>query len=115
LLLPPPATPAPLTLQLQQQHIIAVEGIVPTLQNIVATVNLDCQLNLKVIALHARNAEYNPEHFAAVIMRIHDPKTTALIFASGKTVVTGAKSEDSSRLASRKYVHIIEKLGLDGK
>lgn len=36
-------------------------GIVPTLQNIVATVNLDCRLDLKTIALHARNAEYNPK------------------------------------------------------
>jgi hypothetical protein len=71
-------------------------------RNIVATVNLDCRLDLKTIALHARNAEYNPKRFAAVIMRIRDPKTTALIFASGKMVVTGAKSEDDSRLASRK-------------
>jgi TATA-box binding protein (TBP) (component of TFIID and TFIIIB) len=55
-------------------------------------VNLDCRLDLKTIALHARNAEYNPKRFAAVIMRIRDPKTTALIFASGKMVVTGAKS-----------------------
>ena len=54
-----PTTPAPLTLE--QQHITAVEGIVPTLQNIVATVNLDCRLDLKTIALHARNAEYNPK------------------------------------------------------
>jgi len=108
-----PATPAPLTLE--QQHITAVEGIVPTLQNIVATVNLDCRLDLKTIALHARNAEYNPKRFAAVIMRIRDPKTTALIFASGKMVVTGAKSEDDSRLASRKYARIIQKLGFDAK
>lgn len=36
-------------------------GIVPTLQNIVATVNLGCLLDLKNIALHARNAEYNPK------------------------------------------------------
>ncbi|PBK64555.1 hypothetical protein ARMSODRAFT_467360 [Armillaria solidipes] len=56
---PAPATPIPLTLE--QQHITAVEGIVPTLQNIVATVNLDCRLDLKTIALHARNAEYNPK------------------------------------------------------
>jgi len=54
-----PSTPAALTLE--QQHITAVEGIVPTLQNIVATVNLDCRLDLKTIALHARNAEYNPK------------------------------------------------------
>jgi len=102
-------------LTLEQQHITAVEGIVPTLQNIVATVNLDCKLDLKTIALHARNAEYNPKRFAAVIMRIREPKTTALIFASGKMVVTGAKSEDDSRLASRKYARIVQKLGFDAK
>ncbi|KAJ4293910.1 TATA-binding protein (TBP) [Collariella sp. IMI 366227] len=90
-------------------------GITPTLQNIVATVNLDCRLDLKTIALHARNAEYNPKRFAAVIMRIREPKTTALIFASGKMVVTGAKSEDDSKLASRKYARIIQKLGFNAK
>ncbi|KAL9940575.1 hypothetical protein V8E36_000063 [Tilletia maclaganii] len=90
-------------------------GIVPTLQNIVATVNLDVRLDLKTIALHARNAEYNPKRFAAVIMRIREPKTTALIFASGKMVVTGAKSEDDSRLASRKYARIIQKVGFEAK
>ncbi|RMD41501.1 hypothetical protein DV735_g3614, partial [Chaetothyriales sp. CBS 134920] len=90
-------------------------GLIPTLQNIVATVNLDCRLDLKTIALHARNAEYNPKRFAAVIMRIRDPKTTALIFASGKMVVTGAKSEDDSKLASRKYARIIQKLGFNAK
>lgn len=48
-------------------------------------------------------------------MRIRDPKTTALIFASGKMVVTGAKSEDDSRLASRKYARIIQKLGFNAR
>ncbi|CCG21572.1 Tbp1 transcription initiation factor [Candida orthopsilosis Co 90-125] len=99
----------------QQEDDGATSGIVPTLQNIVATVNLDCRLDLKTIALHARNAEYNPKRFAAVIMRIRDPKTTALIFASGKMVVTGAKSEDDSKLASRKYARIIQKLGFNAK
>jgi transcription initiation factor TFIID TATA-box-binding protein len=31
------------------------------IRNIVATVNLDCRLDLKTIAMHARNAEYNPK------------------------------------------------------
>ncbi|MBA0668702.1 hypothetical protein Goklo_001589 [Gossypium klotzschianum] len=35
-------------------------------------------------------------------MRIREPKTTALIFASGKMVCTGAKSEQQSKLAARK-------------
>jgi len=90
-------------------------GIVPTLQNVVATVNLGCRLDLKEIALHARNAEYNPKRFAAVIMRIRDPKTTALIFASGKMVCTGAKSEDDSKTAARKYAKIVTKLGFAAK
>ncbi|CAI5472974.1 unnamed protein product [Closterium sp. Yama58-4] len=88
-------------------------GIVPVLQNIVSTVNMDCRLDLKEIALRARNAEYNPKRFAAVIIRIREPKTTALVFASGKMVCTGAKSEEQSRLAARKYARIIQKLGND--
>lgn len=53
------------------------------------------------------------QRFAAVIMRIRDPKTTALIFASGKMVCTGAKSEDHSKLAARKVIansHIVSSL-----
>lgn len=88
-------------------------GIVPMIQNVVATTNLGVQLELKRIALRARNAEYNPKRFAAVIMRIREPKTTALIFSSGKIVVTGAKSEKESSRASRKYAKIVYKLGYD--
>ena len=78
------------------------------IRNIVSTVNLDCPLNLKDIALQARNAEYNPRRFAAVVMRLRKPKTTALVFASGKMVCTGAKTENESRIAARKYARIIQ-------
>ena len=87
----------------------------PILQNTVSTVNLDCTLDLRAIALHARNAEYNPKRFAAVIMRIKEPKTTALIFSSGKIVCTGAKTQQHSHLAARKYAKIVQKLGFDVK
>ena len=80
-------------------------------RNIVSTVNLGCPLELKSIALRARNAEYNPKRFAAVIMRIRNPRTTALIFSSGKMVCTGAKSEEDSIQAARRYARVIQKLG----
>jgi hypothetical protein len=65
------------------------------------------------------------QRFAAVIMRIREPKTTALIFSSGKVrplfsahlvsnvcapqmVCTGAKTEHDSRLAARKYARIVQ-------
>jgi len=101
-----PAPPTPGVLQ-------PSTDIVPQLQNIVSTVNMCCRLDLKKIALHARNAEYNPKRFAAVIMRIREPRTTALIFTSGKMVCTGAKSEEDSRLAARKYARIVQKLGFE--
>ncbi|XP_074311062.1 TATA-box-binding protein 2-like [Silene latifolia] len=84
---------------------------VPTIQNIVSTVNLGCKLDLISIALHARNAEYNHKRFSAVIMRIREPRTTALIFASGKLVCTGAKSEADSKIAARKFARIVQKCG----
>ncbi|XP_048218004.1 TATA box-binding protein-like 2 [Perognathus longimembris pacificus] len=90
-------------------------GIVPQLQNIVSTVNLACKLDLKKIALHAKNAEYNPKRFAAVIMRIREPRTTALVFSSGKMVCTGARSEEQSRLAARKYARVVQKLGFPAR
>lgn len=86
-------------------------NVMPTIQNIVCTVNLQCRLELKEIAKHARNAEFNPKRFAAVILRIREPKTTALVFASGKMVCTGAKSEDQCKLAAKKYAKIIRKVG----
>ncbi|VDL60799.1 unnamed protein product [Hymenolepis diminuta] len=83
------------------------------IRNIVCTVNLGIKLDLVKIARSARNAEYNPKRFAAVIMRIREPRTTALIFSSGKMVCTGAKSEEQARQAARKYARIIQKLGFN--
>merc|ERR1719346_424168 len=113
----PPETPGALDYQAQTPRSAQDLGVEsPRLQNIVATVDLDCgKLDLKKIALHARNAEYNPKRFAAVIMRIREPRTTALIFSSGKMVCTGAKSEEDSRLAARKYARIVQKLGFPAK
>ncbi|XP_014670016.1 PREDICTED: TATA-box-binding protein 2-like [Priapulus caudatus] len=107
----PPMTPMTPFTPISQES----SGIVPQLQNIVSTINLGCKLDLKKIALHARNAEYNPKRFAAVIMRIRNPRTTALIFSSGKMVCTGAKSEEESRLAARKYARVVQKLGFPAK
>ena len=75
----------------------------PKLQNIVSTANLGSRLNLNDISLKCQNVEYKPKRFAAAIMRIREPKTTALIFESGKMVCTGAKSEEQSETASRQY------------
>jgi len=55
--------------------------------------------------------EYKPKRFAAAIMRIREPKTTALIFRSGKMVCTGAKSEKDSYMAAKNYAKSLRKIG----
>ena len=57
-----------------------------------------------------RNAEYNPSRFPAVVMRIREPKTTALIFAKGKMVITGAKSEHAALQAGKIFEKAISKV-----
>ncbi|KHJ44119.1 transcription factor TFIID [Trichuris suis] len=87
----------------------------PQLSNIVATVDMGCKLDLKKIVLRVRNAEYNPARFPAVILRIRDPRTTSLVFSTGKMVCVGARTEDMCHLACRKYVRIMQKLDFDAK
>ncbi|KAL2259760.1 hypothetical protein VTK26DRAFT_6448 [Humicola hyalothermophila] len=84
---------------------------VPEIQNVVATCNLDCRLDLKLLAQQARNVEYNRTRFHALVMRIREPRTTTLVFASGKLVVTGARSTALARLAARKHARAIQKCG----
>ena len=82
----------------------------PTLQNIVSTAKLGCELDLYKIGLEGKNVEYKPKRFAAAIMRIREPKTTALIFRSGKMVCTGAKSEQDSHTAAKNYARQLKKI-----
>jgi transcription initiation factor TFIID TATA-box-binding protein len=86
-------------------------NIVIKIQNVVITINLGVKLDLVRITQTARNAEYNPTRFQAVIMRIREPKATSLMFGSGKIIVTGTKNEDDCMQAAQKFVKILEKVG----
>ncbi len=54
---------------------------------------------------------YNPKRFSAVTIRLREPKSTALVFESGKMVITGAKSEDEALAAAKKYTRLIQRVG----
>lgn len=47
-------------------------------------------------------------------MRMKEPmRTTALIFKTGKMVITGAKSEEDSKNAAKHYAKAISKVGFN--
>nr|CAH7746596.1 unnamed protein product [Callosobruchus chinensis] len=81
--------------------------------NCVATVDLHTKLNLTTINARTRNSEYNPSRFHGVVMRLREPRTTALIFQSGKIVCTGSRNESDALLAAKKFAKIIQKLGFN--
>ncbi|KAI5063119.1 hypothetical protein GOP47_0021666 [Adiantum capillus-veneris] len=100
----PPAPTQPLNSSLPR-------GVSPVIQNLVCTIQVGCPLNVAEVALKARNAEYNPRSFRACIMRLKEPKATALIFGTGKVVITGTKELKHCEEASRKFVRILNKIG----
>ena len=81
------------------------------LENIVASANLDRELNLNNIAFALEDTEYEPEQFPGLVYRIDDPRVTFLLFGSGKVICTGGKSiQDVKRAVSRadKKLKVVE-------
>ncbi|CAG2105286.1 unnamed protein product [Medioppia subpectinata] len=85
-----------------------VEGMDLVLQNVVSSVDMGRELDLKQITKLCLNSEYNPKRLNAMIVRIRKPRTTSLMFKSGKMVVTGARSEHLARVAARKFARIVQ-------
>lgn len=64
--------------------------------NIVCSYDIGKYINLNkvVITLNLENIEYEPEQFPGLVYRIRDPKIVALLFSSGKIILTGGKNLD---------------------
>jgi len=82
------------------------------IENIVATVIFEHQLDLDLIEQGVSNIEYNPDQFPGLILRLDSPKVTALIFKSGKMVVTGAKRTQDLIKAVKKILRMFLKSGV---
>ena len=64
------------------------------IQNIVASADFSSKVDLETAADILDNTMYEPEQFPGLIYRMVEPKTVLLLFATGKLVCTGAKSEE---------------------
>lgn len=78
--------------------------------NIVVSASLEKDIPLVRLAEALPNTEYNPEQFPGLVMRIKEPKTSALIFSSGKIVCTGAKSMAKVKESIQKIIQNVEKI-----
>jgi len=83
--------------------------------NIVASAKLNIgekredRIDLSLIAIRYKDSEYNPSVFPGLIFKIKEPKSTVLIFSTGKFVITGIrKIEDIDKVVSQ-IIKIIKK------
>ena len=87
-----------------------------TVQNIVVSGDLRENLNLNAIAIGfgLESVEYEPEQFPGLVYRLEEPAVVALLFGSGKTVITGCKRFEDAEEATSVLVERLSELSLLG-
>ena len=87
--------------------------VLPCTHNMVSTVHFkgsQPKIDLAFIASSTRYSTYDRKRFAAITIRINNPKVTALLFSSGKLVVTGAVSRQMGIFSKRRIIGMIRAL-----
>jgi len=79
--------------------------------NMVSTIHVETntdKIDLEMISSCIANSCYDKKRFAAITIRIDEPKTTALLFSSGKLVITGASSKQIAIAAIRSTIYMLK-------
>ena len=103
------------------EGVVDLSGVKLKVENIVATANLFTPLNLDEVMTALQNPNlggfltalrFNPAEFPGIICHFSEPRVAILLFRTGKSVVTGAKSFDDIQAAVSKLVEVLSKIGV---
>ena len=83
-----------------------------SIENVVASASVEQEIDLNAVLKKCPGTEYNPEQFPGLVFRLAEPKTSTLIFRTGKMVCTGAKSEEMAVDAVRAVVRHLRRRGV---
>lgn len=70
-----------------------------TIQNVVASARFQHRIDLKAVVRAFPEADWRPERFPGLVFRLKEPKSSCLIFETGRMVSTGTKSVKQARRA----------------
>jgi transcription initiation factor TFIID TATA-box-binding protein len=84
-----------------------------SIENVVVLANLKRRIDLDRLAGELPYAEYRPELFPGLVLRLREPRIGALLFSSGKMICTGAKSEVEAKRAAMKVVEELRERGVE--
>ena len=89
--------------------------IEPKIVNIVVSADIHTDLDLNYITREVKNTEFEPEQFPGLVYKINSPKTSTLVFSTGKLICTGARSIGDAEIAIKKIVKNLQKIGFEMK
>jgi transcription initiation factor TFIID TATA-box-binding protein len=78
------------------------------IQNIVASAELNGEIDLENVVYKLKRVMYEPEQFPGAVFRMDEPKVVFLIFSAGKLVCVGAKKEEDVYTAVDKLQKMLE-------
>ena len=83
--------------------------------NLVLELNFKRNIPLDRIANRLENAEYEPESFPGLVYRIREPKSTALVFTSGKSILSGISDVDKALKSLQSMIEDFKEIGIEMK
>lgn len=81
-------------------------------ENVVAVASLKHRIELSAVTNAFPDVEYSPKRFPGLVFRLKKPRSTTLIFGSGKMVCTGTRSEKEARKALRRLIKVLKEGGI---
>jgi transcription initiation factor TFIID TATA-box-binding protein len=88
-----------------------VEPVV-RIENVVACAALKHGIDLSAVVKAFPMVDYRPKRFPGLVFKLKRPRTTTLIFGTGKMVCTGARSERDAVRALKKVVKTLNGGGI---
>jgi transcription initiation factor TFIID TATA-box-binding protein len=80
----------------------------------VCSANLGMRFDLPNLVVKShRHAELVPKK-NCLLMKLSNPRSTAMLFSNGKLVCSGADSEDGIKSVARRFTQIIQKMDFPG-
>ena len=81
-------------------------------ENVVASTDIKKIISLDKLLTVLEASEYEPEQFPGLVYRLDEPRVATLIFRSGKIICVGARSTADAKIALRKTVKNIKRIGI---
>ncbi len=84
-----------------------------SIQNIVVSVELNRDINLKHICEAYKDAEENLNKFPGICLRLKKPKCAILLFSNGKMVITGLKFSKDAPVVINRVIDRLNAIGIE--